>query len=103
MIVISKKRIQIVTTCVLISVLAFTFQIAKEEASHEEIFINTVETTATPASGKTIVLDAGHGVPDEGAQSSTRNNRSGNKFKNSAKITKFIRAKWKYSNIDTFR
>ena len=27
---------------------------------------NTVETTSTPVSGKTVVLDAGHGVPDEG-------------------------------------
>ena len=30
----------------------------------------TVETVALPVSNKTIVIDAGHGVPDEGAQSS---------------------------------
>jgi N-acetylmuramoyl-L-alanine amidase len=30
----------------------------------------TVETVSLPVSGKTIVVDAGHGVPDEGAQSS---------------------------------
>jgi N-acetylmuramoyl-L-alanine amidase len=27
---------------------------------------NTEEVTSTPASGKVIVLDAGHGTPDEG-------------------------------------
>ena len=28
--------------------------------------INTIETTSTPVSGKIVVLDAGHGIPDEG-------------------------------------
>jgi N-acetylmuramoyl-L-alanine amidase len=32
--------------------------------------ISTVQTVSLPVSGKTIVVDAGHGVPDEGAQSS---------------------------------
>ena len=29
----------------------------------------TSEVTAVPASGKSIILDAGHGTPDEGAES----------------------------------
>lgn len=73
MLVINKKRIKIITTGVLIALFAFTFQIAKKEVStqtNKEVANNeTVQTTATPASGKTVVLDAGHGVPDEGAQS----------------------------------
>ena len=32
---------------------------------------NIVPTVSLPVSGKTIVIDAGHGKPDEGAQSST--------------------------------
>lgn len=32
--------------------------------------LDTKETVVLPVSGKTIVLDAGHGIPDEGAQSS---------------------------------
>lgn len=63
MIVISKKRIQIVTSCVLLGILAFSFQIARTEEQENN---TTVPTTSTPVSGKTVVIDAGHGVPDEG-------------------------------------
>ncbi len=77
MLVINKKRIKIITAGVLIALFTFTFQIAKKEASpinenltslktnKEEANNQSVQTTATPVSGKTIVLDAGHGIPDE--------------------------------------
>ncbi len=70
MIILNKKRILLITSIVAISIFVFTIQIAKTQ--------ETVQTVALPVSNKTIVIDAGHGVPDEGAQSSTRNNRSGN-------------------------
>ncbi len=63
MIVLNKKRILIVSMFVAISVLAFTIQSAQVK--------NTTPTVALPVSNKVIVIDAGHGVPDEGAQSST--------------------------------
>lgn len=71
MIIINKKRIQIILSCVMIGILAFSFQVANykdglEENKNSEQQ-NTVQTAATPVSGKTIVLDAGHGAPDEGA------------------------------------
>ena len=69
MVIIDRKGIHIILCCLLVSL--FTF--AVQTANNKEINIkteNTVETTATPASGKTIVIDAGHGTPDEGAQSS---------------------------------
>ena len=68
MLVINKKRIKIITTCILIGILAFSFKIAKTGEQNEqnvEKDNNTIETTATPVSGKTIIVDAGHGVPDE--------------------------------------
>ncbi len=68
MIIIHKKRIQIMVTCLLIGIFAFTFQIAnrtKEEEKGKSEQPNTMLTAATPVSGKTIVVDAGHGVPDE--------------------------------------
>ena len=71
MLVINKKRIQIVVSCVLVGLLAFSFQIANnknklgENTNSEQQQQKTVQTTATPVSGKTIVVDAGHGVPDE--------------------------------------
>lgn len=69
MIIINKKRIKIILSCLLIAIFAFVFQMANsqneliENVNSEKQ--NTVQTTATPVSGKTIVVDAGHGVPDE--------------------------------------
>lgn len=60
MIVISKKRIQIILSCIVIAVFAFSFQIANhsKEVEIQQQTQNTVPTTATPVSGKTIVIDA---------------------------------------------
>lgn len=69
MIIINKKRIQIILSSMLIGIFAFSFNIAnnkdvikKGEKLEQQ---STLETTATPVSGKTVVLDAGHGAPDE--------------------------------------
>lgn len=72
MVLVNKKRIKIIVSCILVSLLAFSFKVGRMD---ENINNNTniVETTSTPVSGKTVILDAGHGVPDEGAQSSSRN------------------------------
>lgn len=72
MFIIYKKRIKIIFGCILLGVLAFTFQVADMNKFKEKNSMNAVVTTATPVSGKTVVLDAGHGKPDEGAQSSRR-------------------------------
>jgi len=50
MIVLNRKRLLTILSMVCISVLAFSFQIAKEE--------KTVETVALPVSNKVIVIDA---------------------------------------------
>ena len=62
MVVLNKKRILVIMSFVTISVFAFTFQKAQKK--------ETIPTVALPVSNKVIVIDAGHGVPDEGAQSS---------------------------------
>ena len=62
MIVLSKKRILVVMSFILVSVFTFMLQTGKIE--------NTAQTVALPISNKVIVLDAGHGIPDEGAESS---------------------------------
>ena len=51
--------------CILMGL--FTFFYSYQETKDET---QTIQVTATPVSGKIVVLDAGHGVPDEGAQSS---------------------------------
>lgn len=69
MFIISRKRISLILICFLIGISVYSYQGIKtgtQERAEETI----EEATATPVSGKVVVLDAGHGTPDEGAQSS---------------------------------
>ena len=65
MIVINKKRVSIIVVCLLLGIFAYSYEGQKIDVDKE-----IEQTASTPVSGKVIVLDAGHGVPDEGAQSS---------------------------------
>lgn len=60
MFIISKKRLLLITLVLVVSTVSFIGS-GKQE--------NTLETVTLPVTGKTIVLDAGHGLPDEGAES----------------------------------
>ena len=60
MIVVNKKRISIIVTCLLLGIFAYSYEGTKINLDQE-----IQETTSTPVSGKVIVVDAGHGVPDE--------------------------------------
>lgn len=66
MLIVSKQRIKIIVSCILIALFTFSFQIASQNNQTNEAE-KVIETTSTPVSGKTVVLDAGHGEPDEGA------------------------------------
>ena len=100
MLVINKKRIKIITAGMLIAIFAFTFQIAMKQenpldaniADQNRTNINreSVQTTATPVSGKTVVLDAGHGVPDEGAQSSNGTTEAQTNLKITLKVQNLL-------------
>ena len=60
MLIISKKRIIFIITIIMATTISFIcFSKSKE----------TALTFTLPVTGKTIVLDAGHGYPDEGAES----------------------------------
>ena len=65
MIILNKKRITLILSGIFLSV--FVFILTTGNAEEQNKYISTV---SLPASGKTIVIDAGHGVPDEGAQTS---------------------------------
>ena len=56
MILLRKKRITFIVFSVFLSILVFTLIKDKKEI---------VPTVSLPVSGKTIVIDAGHGKPDE--------------------------------------
>ena len=92
MILINKKRIKIILGCILISLLAFSFQIAdyKQAKEQKNELKNTVQTTSTPVSGKTVVLDAGHGIPDEGAQSSSGTTEAETNLKVTLKVQNLL-------------
>lgn len=62
MLILNKKRITIITCMLLLSLYAFAF---KETNIENKNTGETLETVATPVSGKTVILDAGHGSPDE--------------------------------------
>lgn len=56
MVILEKKRIMMVASCVILATFVFVFQTASKE--------KTVETVALPVTNKVVVLDAGHGEPD---------------------------------------
>lgn len=65
MYIINKKRVSFIIICVLLAIFAYAYEGTKIDLNQE-----IQQTTSVPTSGKVIVIDAGHGVPDEGAQSS---------------------------------
>lgn len=75
MIILSRKKILL--TLGIIATIIFTYTITSynvNTSSKKEI--ESIQTVALPVDNKVIVIDAGHGVPDEGAESSSRNYRS---------------------------
>ena len=59
MIVISKKRIQVIIIFIMLGILTSTMQVGG-------IYDKTKEVNSNIADEKIVVLDAGHGTPDEG-------------------------------------
>ena len=92
MVIINKKRIQIIMACIFISLFAFSIQMSQTQNNTQRTNSsnNLVETTSTPVSGKTIVIDAGHGVPDEGAQSSTGTTEAETNLKIALKVQNLL-------------
>ena len=94
MIIINKKRIKIILSCILIGIFTFSFQVVSNKnefkKSNNLSLQNTLETTATPVSGKTVVIDAGHGAPDEGAQSSNGTTEAQTNLKIALKVQNLL-------------
>lgn len=63
MFIIRKKRLVLIASTLCLSLMAFSLKSAFIKS-------NTVETVTLPVSNKVIIIDAGHGIPDEGAESS---------------------------------
>jgi len=65
MIILNKKRLTLIITSIFIAIFVFIF--TTDDLQKENNYISTV---SLPVTEKVIVIDAGHGIPDEGAQSS---------------------------------
>ena len=65
MLIFNQKRIITIFLMVFVSLFVFSFKIANNNMLNKEI---TTETVALPVT-RVIVIDAGHGTPDEGAES----------------------------------
>lgn len=66
MLIFNQKRIITIFLMVFVSLFVFSFKIANNNMLNKEI---TTETVALPVTNRVIVIDAGHGTPDEGAES----------------------------------
>ena len=66
MLILKRKRIIVMMCMFFLALYAFSFKIA-----NEELIINkkTIETVSTSVTDKIVIIDAGHGTPDEGAES----------------------------------
>ena len=62
----NKSQFFTIFLMVFVSLFAFSFKIANNNMLNKEI---TTETVALPVTNRVIVIDAGHGTPDEGAES----------------------------------
>lgn len=60
MILLNKKKILFLLSCITLSVIFFNFSATPA----------TIETSSTPVSNHVVILDAGHGLPDGGAEAS---------------------------------
>lgn len=60
MYVINRKRISLILICLLLGIFAYSYESTKINLDYE-----LKQVSSTPVSGKVIVLDAGHGIPDE--------------------------------------
>ena len=81
MIVLNKKKIRL--TILIVFVLVFGVAILKDNNE-------SIPTVSLPVSGKTIVLDAGHGIPDEGAQSSNGTTEAQTNLKITLKVQNLL-------------
>ena len=83
MIILNRKRISFIVGCLFVSIFAFMLVSNKEDKQ-------IAPTVSLPVSGKTIVVDAGHGVPDEGAESSNGTTEAETNLKIALKVQNLL-------------
>lgn len=84
MFTIKRKRILIIFSIIFISIYVSVLEINYRND------LKVVETVSVPVSNKVIVVDAGHGTPDEGAESSNRTTEAEINLKIALKLQKLL-------------
>lgn len=84
MIVMNRKRISIMMLVILMSIFTFAYQTEQEEIQE------TKYVATTPVSNKVVVLDAGHGSPDEGAESNNGTTEAKTNLKITLKVQQLL-------------
>lgn len=82
MIILKRKRLLFIVAMVFVSVVTYTIASSRNN--------NVVQTVSLPVTNKVIVLDAGHGVPDEGAQSSNGTTEAQTNLKIALKVQNLL-------------
>ena len=62
---ITKKRVFIIFFSIIISIAVYIGQNTQSNGRNERNIGDAVQVTSLPVSGKVVILDAGHGTPDE--------------------------------------
>lgn len=75
MIILNRKKILFVLGFITIFIFMYAITTLNTNNSLKDNN-KAIATVALPVDNKVIIIDAGHGVPDEGAESSRRNYRS---------------------------
>lgn len=83
MILLSKKRLFIILSSVTISIICFLFFTTTSN-------FESIETVSLPVSNKVIIIDAGHGIPDEGAESSSGTTEAETNLKIALKVQNLL-------------
>ena len=88
MIILDKKKIVKILSVVMIFI--FAYIITGYNVNNTKNQSKTIETVALPVNNKVIVIDAGHGVPDEGAQSSNGTTEAESNLKIALKVQNLL-------------
>ncbi len=74
----TKKRVFIIFFSIIIGFAVYIGQNTQSNGRNERNIGDAVQVTSLPISGKAVILDAGHGTPDERCRKQKWNNRSTN-------------------------
>ena len=81
-------RISVMLSVILLSICIYVSQTTRTNTNRN--IGDAVQVTALPVSGKTVILDAGHGTPDEGASSKNGTTEAEINLKITLKLQKLL-------------